>query len=296
MMLAVLEGLAGAVGCRGVVVVNGLAIPANAAVLHHYGADPSGILDSLVARLQDETNDAAAFTALNGERVLVCTGYTKFAERTGFAVWRGTTGAPWTAGDAALLASVSAIIRVLLEQESIQRELARQARTDPLTGLLNRRAFLEDVERRIDRLEREAQSGTLLFVDLDNFKVLNDRYGHELGDAALIRAATILRNLVRPMDLVARLGGDEFAIWMDGSDALTAAERAERFRLDAPAQFADLLPVDAPTLSASIGIASRHPSGAETLKEVMNRADRAMYQAKRSGRGHWQAARDPAPL
>src|SRR6516225_9769767 len=105
--------------------------------------------------------------------------------------------------------------------------MGRQARTDPLTGLLNRRAFLEEMERHIDRLDREQLPGTLMFADLDDFKPVNDRLGHEAGDEVLQRTATILRNTVRPSDVVARLGGDEFALWMNGADHLTAAERAE---------------------------------------------------------------------
>ena len=70
---------------------------------------------------------------------------------------------------------------MVLEHEAIQREMARQARTDPLTGLLNRRAFLEEMERHIERLDREELPGTLMFVDLDYFKPVNDRLGHEVG-------------------------------------------------------------------------------------------------------------------
>ena len=125
---------------------------------------------------------------------------------------------------------MTGVIRMVLEHEAIQRELARQARTDPLTGLLNRRAFMEEAGRRIDRLDREVIPGTLIFMDLDRLKPLNDRLGHEAGDAALMLTADLLRRTFRPTDLVARLGGDEFALWMDGSDELTAAERAESLR------------------------------------------------------------------
>jgi diguanylate cyclase (GGDEF)-like protein len=159
--------------------------------------------------------------------------------------------------------------------------------------LLNRRSFLEEVNRRIDRLDREGLPGTLMYVDLDNFKRLNDCCGHETGDEALLLTANLLRNLVRPSDLVARLGGDEFAIWLDGSDELTAAERAERLRLEGPSAFAQNMPPGAPPLTTSIGIASRNPHVSESLEEIMRRADSAMYEVKRSGRGHWRVSRDP---
>jgi diguanylate cyclase (GGDEF)-like protein len=95
---------------------------------------------------------------------------------------------------------------MVLEHEAIQREMAKQARTDPLTGLLNRRAFIEEMARQIDRLDREGLPGKLMFADLDNFKPLNDGLGHEAGDEALRRVAKLLRDTVRPTDLVARLG------------------------------------------------------------------------------------------
>ena len=293
MMQAVLEGLVAALGCSGAVVVNLLAAPHPGSVLHQVGMQASSVLPKMLHCLGEETPDPITATDDAGFQILACPSYTRFGERTGLAVWRSPDAMPWTEDDMALASSVGAIVRVVLEHEAIQRELARQARTDPLTGLLNRRSFLEEVHRRIDRLDREALPGTLMYVDLDNFKRLNDCCGHETGDEALVLTAALLRNLVRPSDLVARLGGDEFAIWLDGSDELTAAERAERLRLDAPGTFAKSMPPGAPPLSTSIGIASRNPHISEGLEEVMRRADQAMYEVKRAGRGHWRVARDP---
>jgi diguanylate cyclase (GGDEF)-like protein len=132
-----------------------------------------------------------------------------------------------------------------------------------------------------------------MYVDLDHFKRLNDCCGHDVGDEALVQTAALLRKTVRPADVVARLGGDEFALWLDGSDELTAAERAERLRLDAPEVLAACLPPSAPALSTSIGIASRDPHMAETLEAIMRRADSAMYEVKRAGRGQWRVAPNP---
>ncbi len=226
--------------------------------------------------------------------MLTCPSYTRFGDRAGLCIWRAADAAAWTEEDALLASSATAIIRVVLEHEAIQRELALQARTDPLTGLLNRRSFVEEARRRIDRLDREQVPGTLMYVDLDHFKRLNDCCGHEVGDEALMLLADLLRLTVRPSDLVARLGGDEFALWLDSSDELTAAERAERLRLDVPAALAAGLPPLAPSVSASIGIASRHPHVAEALEDVMRRADAAMYEVKRAGRAHWRVALTPA--
>ena len=293
MMQAVLSGVSKALGSSGAAVVNLLAAPGPEAVLHQSGEQPTALMTDLFECLQAETPDPVMGKDRAGSPLLACPSYTRFGERAGLCVWRAPGSAGWTADDSALLSSVSAIVRVVLEHESIQRELARQARTDPLTGLLNRRSFLEEVHRRIERLDRERLPGTLMYVDLDNFKRLNDCCGHETGDEALVLAAGLLRNLVRPTDLVARLGGDEFALWLDGSDELTAAERAERLRLDGPAAFAQSMPPGAPSLSTSIGIASRNPHIAESLEEVMRRADAAMYEVKRSGRGHWRVSHDP---
>jgi len=180
----------------------------------------------------------------------------------------------------------------VLEHEAIQREMARQARTDPLTGLMNRRAFLEELTRHIDRLDREELPGTLMYTDLDNFKPLNDRLGHDIGDKALCAVATLLRDAIRPTDLVARLGGDEFAIWLNGADHMTAAERAERLRVDGPRRLAEVTGQFAPALTISIGIATRRACGGEEIEGLMRRADAAMYEVKRSGRGHWRVSHE----
>jgi diguanylate cyclase (GGDEF)-like protein len=293
MMAAVLEELSAALGAAGVVVLNLIAEPGPSGLLHGTGADASHLLPLLHEAMQDETADPLLLV-LDGHPAIVCPSYTRFGERTGLAVWRAAGEPVWPADDAHLVSSATTLVRVVLEHEAIQRELALQARTDPLTGLLNRRSFLEEASRRIDRLDRERLPGTLMFVDLDNFKRLNDCCGHDVGDEALVQMAKLLRATVRPADLVARLGGDEFALWMDGSDELTAAERAERLRLDGPAILAARLPPLAPELTTSIGIAARHPHIAESLEEVMRRADIAMYEVKRAGRAQWRVSPNPS--
>jgi diguanylate cyclase (GGDEF)-like protein len=169
----------------------------------------------------------------------------------------------------------------------MQAEMLRQARTDPLTGLLNRRAFFEELERRLERLDRQGQPGALLFVDLDNLKPINDRHGHEAGDAAIRAAAGLLRAAVRPSDLVARIGGDEFALWLDGADARIAIGRAERIIADAPLALAHHAPSADVRMSLSIGIAVRAPASREPTDHLMLRADTAMYAAKRAGKAGW---------
>ncbi len=293
MMQAVLDGLMGALGGEGAVVLDLLAALEAQPVRHGCGAEPDELLAGMVGALQTDTADPVLFV-VDGRPMLLCPSYTRFGERAGLCIWRARGAAPWSAEDAKLISPVMTLVRMVLEHEAIQRELAQQARTDPLTGLHNRRAFLEEVGRRIDRLDREGLPGTLLYVDLDHFKQLNDLCGHEAGDLALVAAAALLRKTVRPADIVARLGGDEFAIWLDGSDELTGAERAEQLRLGATAALAAALPEGAPPLTASIGIACRSVHAPEALDEVMRRADVALYDVKRAGRGHWKVARGPS--
>jgi diguanylate cyclase (GGDEF)-like protein len=293
MILTVIEGLAAASGALGVVVVDLLARLDGTVVLHQCGLDPATILPALLAQADQEETGPGPATGPDGQHLLICTTYTRHGQRIGLCLWRAADAPEWSTGDTALLSSVGAVLRLMLEHTAIQRESLLQSRSDPLTGLFNRRTFLEEAGRRIDRLDRGGLPGTLMLVDLDNFQSLNDRHGHEMGDDALCFAAVLLRNLVRPADLIARVGGEEFALWMDEFDDLTAAERAERLRLTAPDSFAAILPADAPALSASIGIACRDPMVPETLREVMTRAEQALAAAKRSGKGQWRTA--PAP-
>jgi diguanylate cyclase (GGDEF)-like protein len=284
MMRAVLEELANAVGAEGAAV-----IAEGPTVLHQTGAGAGCVLEAVAALLKriDETSPVLA-DQVNGIRILVSACQTRFGETVGLALWRLPGPRGWDVDDRVLVGSASGIIRVVLEHHSIQREMARRARTDSLTGLMNRRAFLQELPRHIDRLEREQLPGTLVFADLDNFKAVNDELGHEMGDQVLCRAAELLRGTVRPTDLVARLGGDEFAVWMNGADHLTAAERAEALRVQAPGALAEVIDRESPALGFSIGIATRHAG--EEVESVMQRADMAMYQVKRDGRGNWRVS------
>ncbi len=291
MMEAVLSSLATALGAEGAAVLDLLRQQSGHGVRFATRAPPDAVAEAAFALLHDAASeDAALGEAPGGEKLLACATQSRFGEPAGLALWRAAGGRNWDGEERALAASATGIIRLVLDHDSIQQEMARQARTDPLTGLLNRRAFLEELERRCDRLDRAELPGTLLFADLDHFKELNDHCGHERGDAALRRFAALLRDTVRPSDLVARFGGDEFALWLDGADELAAAERADHL---CRAVATSLAPESCPgcTLSVSIGIAPRWPQRDEDLGLLLHRADQAMYAVKRSGRGGWQVAK-----
>ena len=288
MMAAMLDQMVQAFGSEGALVVD-LAGHAPAPVLHAVGRRlPATVLAALLPQLVE--GDAVQMVGLpDGAHALCCQCSTRFGARVAVATWRPAPLRPWDEDDRVLATAVMGVVRIVLEHETIHRELARQARTDPLTGLLNRRAFLEDAARRIDRLEGEGLPGTMMFIDLDRLKQVNDTHGHEAGDAAIKLCAGLLTRTFRPTDLIARLGGDEFAVWLDGADSLTAAERAEDLRLATPAEMAHLT-AGMESMGMSIGIATREPGRGETLEELMGRADATMYQVKHNGRGHWRVS------
>ena len=292
MMQAVLEALMQALGAEGAALIDTAETDENAQLRHQVGGDAGPALPAALALLADGSLAPACATDPVGHQVLVCPSYTRFGERTGLALWREPGGRPWGDEDHLLASSATGIVRMVLENEAVQREMARQARTDPLTGLLNRRAFLEEMTRRIDRLDRESLPGTLMFVDLDHFKRLNDGFGHDVGDDALRLAGELLRRTVRPADLVARFGGDEFAVWLDGADPFAAAERADALRREGPQMLAHLVPDGSLRLTMSIGIASRHPGSGEEIDQLIQRADKAMYEVKRGGRDNWRVSQE----
>ena len=289
MMQGALEALMNAVGAQGTAVID---ISRDAPqLLHRAGDGADGLLDEAAALLATASNLADA-AARDGRALLVALCRTRFGANAGVAVWRSLGTRGWDQDDRLLVDASASLIRMVLEHEAIQQEMARQARTDPLTGLINRRAFLEEMARHVERLDREEQPGTLLFADLDHFKPVNDHLGHEVGDEVLMRTAELLRKAVRPSDLVARLGGDEFALWMNGADHMTAAERAEDLCSTVPTELREIAGDSGRSLTLSIGIASRARGSHEPVDSLLRRADQAMYDVKRGGRGHWRVARE----
>ncbi len=222
-----------------------------------------------------------------GRHLLVCSNQTRFGPPSALVVWRRNEQPDWRDDERRLTLGVAAALRGVIEQDSMQREISDQSRTDVLTGLPSRRSFQEETRRRFDRLDRDAEPGTLMSVDLDDFGGFNETHGAERGDDALAHVAAVLRDLVRPTDLVCRIAGDHFAIWLDGADGFAAAERAEWLCRNGITGNFDGLPY---RLGASVGLASRPARSLEDLDSLSRRADSAMMHAKRCGKGVWRAS------
>jgi diguanylate cyclase (GGDEF)-like protein len=293
MMQAALDALVNVLGAEGAAVIDVHAAD-GARVVYRAGGGTDDVL-AVVTPLLAEATRPIEKVAEDGRPILLAICHTRFGDKAGIALWRLPGARGWDHEDKLLIDSSASLIRMVLEHEAIQQEMARQARTDPLTGLLNRRAFLEEIVRHMERLDREGQPGTLLFADLDGFKPVNDRLGHEVGDEVLMRTARMLRDTVRPTDLVARLGGDEFALWLNGADHMTAAERAEHLCTELPRELRKIVGDGVPEVGVSVGIATRQVGTLEPIDHLLHRADMAMYEVKRSGRGHWRVAQEELP-
>ncbi|MBT9508174.1 GGDEF domain-containing protein [Rhodoferax sp.] len=169
--------------------------------------------------------------------------------------------------------------------------LRRLARRDGLTGLLNRRAIEEALDAQMQRSQRSDQVFTLMMLDLDHFKVINDRHGHAMGDHALKHVAALLHGELRNVDLLGRYGGEEFLFLLPGLHLAQALPVAERLREGIAARPLVLAGVTVP-LSVSIGVAESAGTQADP-RSVLARADAALYRAKAEGRNRVLA--DDAP-
>ncbi len=168
--------------------------------------------------------------------------------------------------------------------------LTEVAISDPLTGLHNRRSFQVRLAEEVERTRRSQVPFTLLLLDLDHFKQVNDRFGHQAGDRALQAVAAVLHRQLRAVDLPARIGGEEFAVLLPDTAGAGALEAAERLRAaiaahQVPHQHATI------TVSASIGVAWC-PAHADTGDGLLRVADQALYQAKRAGRNRTRSPTD----
>ena len=169
--------------------------------------------------------------------------------------------------------------RTLLEFKAYLDVCEEQAFTDHLTGLANRRRFERQLEREVTRSLRLGHSFVLLMVDIDNFKHLNDTFGHNVGDEAIRRIGKVLREGTRGIDLAARFGGEEFAILLVETELNRGIEVAERLRV----AIRDMAIPPAGKITASIGVAEC-PANAQTAVDLLKVSDELMYEAKGKGR------------
>jgi len=168
-------------------------------------------------------------------------------------------------------------------REELMARLTRVARTDELTDLPNRRSFLERMRSEAERHRRHGRVFAVALADLDHFKEINDRWGHEAGDAALVHVAQLWSSCLRSSDLLARYGGEEFTLLMTDTDAPVAGILLERMRALLESQ--PLLWGDQEVrLTASFGLAAAGIEDHDTTEGLLRRADEALYRAKESGR------------
>jgi two-component system cell cycle response regulator len=168
---------------------------------------------------------------------------------------------------------------------NLERRILELANTDPLTGLLNRRAFMERMEQEMSRAQREKKPLSLIMADIDHFKNVNDTYGHQIGDIVLQRFVGQLTTSTRPYDFMGRYGGEEFVVCLPGADGLKAASVSERMRRQVE-DMETMLPDDSRSIriTASFGTASYSIESGKNIDLLIKRADDALYLAKNKGR------------
>jgi diguanylate cyclase (GGDEF)-like protein len=189
------------------------------------------------------------------------------------------TSVVWRIVNAAAYVGVVALAMAGLQRlRHSQAELARLVTQDALTNVLNARAFAERLGQELERNRRYPRPLALMYMDLDNFKVINDTHGHQTGDAVLQLVADAMRTSVRTSDVVGRLGGDEFAVLMPETDAPLADAAAKRLIASLRNVFKGT-----PSVTASIGVVSCTATDAST-DDLLRRADQAMYNAKKAGK------------
>lgn len=184
-------------------------------------------------------------------------------------------------GDLKLLESLLCCLIYPLKNATLYHQALKMAYTDPLTQTNNRASFDDSVKREISLAARGEKPLSVLFLDIDHFKHINDDYGHACGDVALASVAKWIKENLRSSDLVFRFGGEEFVILLSDTDSDGAKLLAERIRASIE-QHTLAYDMNVIKITASLGVSSFQAS--ESMNSFINRADAAMYQAKRNGR------------
>jgi diguanylate cyclase (GGDEF)-like protein len=194
----------------------------------------------------------------------------------------------WSIDDVSLIGSLADNLAVAIENAELHQERERQAVTDGLTGIANRRSFNDNLSREFERARRYHESLSLIMVDLDHLKKINDTYGHQAGDEAIKTIGRVLKHSSRSIDLAARYGGEEFCLLLPNTELDMAEQLAERLR-----RLINEVSIDGVgNITASLGVAS-YPVHADNPDSLFQKADEALYVAKQAGRNNVKVARLP---
>ena len=196
--------------------------------------------------------------------------------------WAGPDGTP----------AIIGLSTDITELHALKEELQRQARADSLTGIANRRSFYENAELEFARSRLQGQALSLITIDIDFFKKINDTLGHPMGDRVLQEFVACCQDALRNDGLLARTGGEEFCILLPGTDLDTARHIAERIREQTQARRI-AVPAQELRISASFGVAGLCDTD-ERFETLYSRADLALYAAKQQGRNRTSLLRSPA--
>lgn len=279
------------------------ALPVTGAAIYRYDGNAQFVCSAQTGNLPSndlctslldkiDAGDDEAEEIVEDGRLLVKATRHRIASNGALCLWRlgrGGNSNDWSAEERHLLEEVAEQIGLAIQKLTEKETLEKLSSTDSMTGLLNQHQFSKELQKRFTRAADRRRCGALFYIDMDNFKLVNDNHGHKRGDAALRAFARILRDLVRSRDLAARLGGDEFALFLEDVSAEVAAQKAEE--LMAVAQ--ELAPFSGDPefpLGLSIGVAAYDPAKPENLSSLMERADKAMYSVKQRGKSGFALA------
>lgn len=199
----------------------------------------------------------------------------------------------FTEADLRTTLSLSDQAGVAIENVLLHEDAQRMAIMDGLTGIWNQRWFLIQMAQELDRAERFGRPFSLLVIDIDDFKLFNDTYGHQLGDFVLVELARRIKSSVRDVDIFARYGGEEFALLLSETDASGGASAAEKLRLAiCSTPFDSDMAPEPLTVTASIGVAA-YPEAGTDAASIFRAADKAMYEAKAQGKNRVVVHRPP---
>ncbi len=278
----------GAAGCQ----IHRLSGKSQFVVAAEYGT--VGGLDGLeeVLKTLKGEGDVQAIT-INDWNVLTTATHYRHTINGTISMWQPASKGEWDDDHHLLLGDVANQLGIANEQIANHERIVALSRTDGMTGLLNRRAFFEEeLPRRLSRLERNRQTAAIYYVDMDNFKLVNDVRGHQAGDEAIIVLRDMLMEFSRPGDVIARLGGDEFAMWLDGIAPEVSVKRAETL-IKGSERLRQYSGSPERPLGISVGVAVYDPAQGETLDDLLARADAAMYAVKHAGKGGFHVAPPP---